>query len=65
MRWKAIFFNKHNKNQEQTTENAPYGLKSFNCPQTVKELSRFEDDLWKLVEIIKFRRFNCEFLQKL
>ena len=36
----SIFFNEHNKNQEQTTENAPHGLKSFNCPRTMKEISR-------------------------
>ena len=65
MRWKAIFFSEHNKNQQQTTEKAPYGLKSFNWPRTVKELSRFEEDLWKLVNIIKFHRFNCKFQKKL
>ena len=27
--------------------------------------SRFEEDLWKLVDIIKFHRFNCEFQKKL
>ena len=62
MRWKATFF-------DGTDENVPnqvtYGLKSSKTPPVVKELTAFEEDLWKLVTRLKFRRVNCEFQSKL
>ena len=62
MRWKAIFFD---ANEETEAKHETYGLKSPKTPPVVKELAAFEDDLWKIVTRLKFRRVNCEFQNKL
>ena len=41
MRWKAIFFN--SRKDTEMPEN--YGLKITKCPEQVKELIQFENDL--------------------
>ena len=62
MRWKAYFFNKKDENNEiQET----YGLKSLNCPPQIKELSAFEDELFNLINILKFRKIRSAFQNKL
>ena len=62
MRWKAAFFD---GNVENNVGQKTYGLKSSKTPPVVKELIAFEEDLWKLVTRLKFRRVNCEFQSKL
>ena len=62
MRWKAAFFD---GNVESNVGQKTYGLKSSKTPPVVKELIAFEEDLWKLVTRLKFRRVNCEFQSKL
>ena len=64
MRWKAIFYNIQNgEEQEKIPQN--YGLKTTKCPAQVKELIPFENDLFQLAKNVKFRRTNNEFQQKL
>ena len=66
MRWKAIFFNENDdQNDDTEAERKTYGLKTRKTPSVVKELSAFEEDLWKLVTRLKFRRVNCNFQEKL
>ena len=62
MQWKATFFN---EDQEDGFDQRTYGLKSSRTPPVVKELMAFEEDLWKLVTRLRFRRVNCEFQNKL
>ena len=52
MRWKAHFFLKGEKSQENTRN---FGLSSNKTPPTVLELKPFEEDVIKLQETIKFR----------
>ena len=52
MRWKAHFFLKREKSQENTRN---FGLSSNKTPSTVLGLKPFEDDVIKLLETIKFR----------
>ena len=52
MRWKAHFFLKGEKSQENTRN---FGLSSNKTPPTVLELKPFEEDVIKLLETIKFR----------
>ena len=67
MRWKALFASdkKDNKIDESRDSECTYGLKSFNCPPPVKELIEFENELFKLVKKIKFRRYTSNFQTKL
>ena len=62
MRWKAIFID---SNEETEAKRETFGLKSSKTPPVVKELAAFEEDLWKIVTRLKFRRVNCEFQKKL
>ena len=52
MRWKAHFFLKGEKSQENTRN---FGLSSNKTPPTILELKPFEEDVIKLLETIKFR----------
>ena len=52
-------------NDEKISDQKTYGLKSSKTPPVVKELVAFEEDLWKLVTRLRFRRVNCEFQNKL
>ena len=64
IRWKAIFFSS-NKDKEPQEFSQNYGLKSSNCPQQVKELVQFENDLFKLAKEVKFRSTRSDFQQKM
>ena len=65
MRWKAIFFNEKDDESNKKTSKSKYGLKSNICPPPVKDLTKFEEELFELVNKLKFRRANCQFQQKL
>ena len=67
MRWKVIFCSAKEEKEDEDIEpeRKTYGLKSPKTPPVVKELSAFEDDLWKIVTRLKFRRVNCYFQNKL
>ena len=62
MRWKAHFYSKYEEAKE-VPEN--YGFKSLNCPPQIKELSAFKNELFNLLNIIKFRKVQSEFQRKL
>ena len=62
MRWKAHFF------LNPTTDSSPkqtYGFKTRKCPPQIEELKKFENDLFKMVEDIRFRTVNDQFLNAL
>ena len=51
IRWKAFFYKQgSNKLIPQN-----YGLKTFNCPPKIKDITNFENDLTNLLKTIKFR----------
>ena len=62
MRWKAHFFLKGEKNQENTKY---FGLSSNKTPSTILELKPFEEDVLKLLENIKFRDTKNHFQENL
>ena len=62
MRCKARFYNKDEEAKE-VPEN--YCFKTLNCPPQIKELSAFENKLFNLLNIIKFRKVQREFQRKL
>ena len=74
MRWKAHFFlNQANNDTDQDrAANRPtgsqantYGLKSKLSAPSVTELRAFEDDVARLIENVKFRDVNNEFMKEL
>ena len=62
LRWAAHFF--LNPAEKPAPKNW-YGFKSNNPPPQVKELKKFEADLIKLTQGLKFRPRTNEFLKKL
>ena len=52
MRWKAYFF----LNPSTDKNRSQFDLKSRKCPPPIDELKPFEDDLFHMVETIKFRK---------
>ena len=71
LRWVAIFFLKEKNDddedddEEQTQPKPTYGFNSEKSPGKVKELTSFENDLWKLINSVKFTNHRCEFQKKL
>ncbi len=60
MRWKAHFFLKGDKISDQ---NNPFGLPSNKTPPTILEMKSFENDVINLIENIKFRNAENQFLR--
>ena len=58
MRWKAIFFTARNKD---TPEIETYGLPTEKCPQQVKELIQFENEVFQLAKNVQFKKVNNPF----
>ena len=56
MRWKAFFYTNKSEDTQKT-----YGLKSLNFPPKIKEMVPFEEDLWNLVDQLKFRKIEGKF----
>ena len=74
MRWKAHFFlnQANNDTNQDWTAHRPtgsqantYGLKSKRSAPSVTELRAFEDDVARLIENVKFRDVNNEFMKEL
>ena len=61
MRCEAHFYN-----EEEEVNKFPenYNLKILNCPPQIKELFAFENGLFNLLNIIKFRKVQSEFQRK-
>ena len=62
MRWKAFFY-LHPEAKPVQKEN--YGFNSRATPPQINEMSKFEDDLLRLIENIEFRNNRCQFQYKL
>ena len=60
MRWKAFFYTNRTEDTKETC-----GLKSLNCPPKIKEMEPFENDLWNLVDKLKFRKTKSNFERQL
>ena len=63
MRWKAIFFDSDDEQDNELTEN--YGLKTSRTPDQVPEMVPFEKELISIVRKLKFRKFSNQFQSKL
>ena len=63
MRWRAFWYDRRDEETEPTTEY--YGFKTHNTPPPHPLLKDFEDDLFKLVKGMKFRKAKNEFLSNL
>ena len=58
MRWKAIFFTARNKDNPEVET---YGLPTEKCPQQVKELIQFENEVLQLAKNVQFKKVNNPF----
>ena len=71
LRWKTIFFLKENEDSDSDSTNSSeytdqhYGFPSPNKPPPVKELNRFESDLWNLVDSVTFSDKRSKFQKEL
>ena len=63
MRWKAHFY--LNGNNDKTDKTPTIGLKSKQSPPPVPNLRCFEEDVIQMIENIKFRNANDQFLNTL
>ena len=61
MRWKALEY----LGQLPPSDKETYGFRSKKCPPVVKELSKFEEDMMKMIQNIEFRRTDNEFQRKM
>ena len=61
MRWRAYFF----LNPSTDKNRSQFDLKSRKCPPPIDELIPFEDDLFHMVETIKFRKTTNSFQENL
>ena len=61
MRWKALFY----LNPSDESRAGKFNLKSRKCPPPIYELKPFEDDMFKLVENLKFQKVINSFDDKL
>ena len=52
MRWKALLY----LNPSDESRAGKFNLKSRKCPPRIDELKPFEDDLFKLVENLRFKK---------
>ena len=61
MRWKALEY----LGQLPPSDKETYGFRSRKCPPVVKELSKFEEDMLKMIQNIEFRKTDNEFQRKM
>ena len=65
MRWKAIFFDNDNKDENQEDQPKTYGLKTPNTPQPVPDMEDFEKDLIGIIRKLKFKKVTNDFQKRL
>lgn len=72
MRWKALFFKKKEEDSENESdsdeeeyEKRTYGFNTSNSPPAINELSSFEQDVWDLVDNVKFTDKKTYFQKKM
>lgn len=63
LRWKAHFF--LNKDEQNTCQQENYGFKSNIPPPKIKQLTKFEEDMYNLISDIKFNNKRNDFQKKL
>ena len=63
LRWKAFFFD--HKTEQNPNYEKNFGFTSDRCPPRCNDLAEFENDLYKMVRSIKFRKITNPFLLKL
>ena len=61
MRWKAYFFLNPTNNHQPNK----FNIKSRRCPPPIEELKPFEDDMFKMIEGLKFKVVKNHFQDKL
>ena len=67
MRWRAFFFlrgDDNNNEDDQPEGKQRYGFKSRKCPPQIEELNRFESDMLKMVQNVRFRGSGSDDFQK-
>ena len=64
MRWAAFWYDRTYEESDQYIEEN-YGFKTYNTPPPYPLLKESEDDLFKLVKNIKFRKVKNKFLSEL
>ena len=75
LRWKAIFFlqkdKKEQKDESSDSEDEDekrkitFGFNSANVPTVVQEISKFEEDMWDLVDNIRFSNKKTTFQKEM
>ena len=66
MRWKAFFYNNDDASAlSEHQKKETFGFRTSNSPPIVRELASFENDVYKLIASIKFRKVSNQFLDKL
>ena len=66
MHWGAILFINNNKNAtEDHKQGFSYGFKSGRSPSQVKDLIQFEDDLVRIIKVLKFSKVKNNFQKML
>ncbi|KAL9982995.1 hypothetical protein ACROYT_G005115 [Oculina patagonica] len=61
MRWKAFFF----LNPSAESRTGKFNLRSRRCPPPIEELKPFEDDMFKMIENLRFKKVRNSFQDKL
>ena len=61
MRWKAFFF----LNPSAESRSGKFNLKSRRCPPPIEDLKPFEDDMFKMIENLRFKKVRNSFQDKL
>jgi len=61
MRWKAFHFLSPTTPANKKT----FGLKSKNCPPSVKEMRAFEEGMITIIKNIEYKDVKCQFQQDL
>ena len=61
MRWKAFFF----LNPSAESRTGKFNLKSRRCPPPIEDLKPFEDDMFKMIENLRFKKVRNSFQDKL
>ena len=64
MRWRAFWYDRRNEETE-LNDTEYYGFKTHNTPPLHPMLKDFEEDLFKLVKSMKFKKVKNEFLSNL
>lgn len=67
IRWKAFFFEEDDDDYRarQEEQKDTFGFRSSNTPPINKDLTAFENDVYKLIASVKFRKVSNEFQDKI